>query len=137
LAGVIRLLGWIDQEEVNKILINSDIYVNTSIIEGFSLTVLQAMAAGIAVIATAVPGNRELIDHQVNGWLVSPESVYELSLVLYNLINNHSFRDILGKNALIKIKKYRWESICEEYFRIYNEIYEHKYCGKIQAVRRD
>jgi len=137
LAGVIRLLGWIDQEEVNKILINSDIYVNTSIIEGFSLTVLQAMAAGIAVIATAVPGNRELIDHQVNGWLVSPESVYELSLALYNLINNHSFRDILGKNALIKIKNYQWESICEEYFRIYNEIYEHKYCGKIQAVRRD
>jgi glycosyltransferase involved in cell wall biosynthesis len=122
LGNVIRLLGWIKQEEVEEILINSDIYVNTSIIEGFSLSVLQAMAAGMAVIATAVPGNRELIEHQVNGWLVSPDSVHELSFALYCLINDSFTRNILGKNALIKAKYYHWESVCEKYLRVYIEV---------------
>jgi len=136
LNNVVHLLGWIDQEEVNKILVNSDIYVNTSIIEGFSLSVLQAMAAGVAVIATAVPGNRELIDHQVNGWLVSPESVHDLSSALYNLINDKLARDNLANNALIKIRNYQWNDICDEYLKIYKQIYEQKRCGR-RAVGRD
>jgi glycosyltransferase involved in cell wall biosynthesis len=50
-----------------------DLYTHASRFEGMPIVVLEAMASGCPVVATAVDGTRELIDDGVHGWLVSPE----------------------------------------------------------------
>lgn len=124
LKNVIKILGWMNDTDVSEILAQADILVNTSRVEGFSLAVLQAMASGLAVVATNVPGNREVVQHGVTGLLASPGSASELASAICSLIFNESLREELGKNAFFSIKKYNWDFICSKYAQIYRSIYE-------------
>jgi glycosyltransferase involved in cell wall biosynthesis len=63
-------LHWVSQRpDVHQLLQFFDCFILTSRWEGFPLVVLEAMAAGVPVVATDIPGTRELIQHGVNGWL--------------------------------------------------------------------
>ena len=56
-----------------------DLYTHASRFEGMPIVVLEAMASGCPVVATAVDGTRELIDDGVHGWLVPPENPARLA----------------------------------------------------------
>lgn len=56
--------------DVRRLMPGFDVYANTSIYEGVSLTVLEAMAAALPVVATPVGGNPEVVVDQETGWLV-------------------------------------------------------------------
>ncbi len=122
LSDIVKITGWLNDENIDKILWESDILVNTSHIEGFSLSVLQAMASGLAVVATNVPGNREAIQHGITGWLVPSGSAIALASAIYNLIIDMNLRYELGKNAFYWAKKYNWSSMCSQYEEIYKHI---------------
>lgn len=124
LTDVIKITGWMNDMDISKILAQADILVNTSRAEGFSLAILQAMASGVAVVATNVPGNREVIQHRVTGLLTSPGSASQLASAIYDLIFNEELRDYIKKNAFCSIKKYDWDLICSKYAQIYKSACE-------------
>lgn len=68
LEGRVAFLGWCD--DLAPILARWDLFCLPSRAEGFGLAALEAMAAGLPVIASDVGGLAELIDHERNGWLV-------------------------------------------------------------------
>lgn len=70
LDGVIRLLGW--RRDVPDLLHAMDVFVLTSLFEGLPRTVLQAMAAGTPVVATAADGTSEVVADRITGRLVPP-----------------------------------------------------------------
>jgi glycosyltransferase involved in cell wall biosynthesis len=70
LAGRFRLLGW--REDAAEVLAAMDLFVLTSRFEGLPRAVLQAMAAGVPVVATAVGGTPEVVRDGVTGRLVPP-----------------------------------------------------------------
>jgi glycosyltransferase involved in cell wall biosynthesis len=70
LQEVVRVLGY--RADVRRLLPALDLYVNSSISEGISLTILEAMAAGLPVVATSVGGTPEVVVHDVTGVLVQP-----------------------------------------------------------------
>jgi glycosyltransferase involved in cell wall biosynthesis len=70
------------RRDAAKILESLDLYVQPSRFEGMSLAVLEAMAAGLPVVASAVDGNCELIQDGVSGWLVPPEDSKALSAAI-------------------------------------------------------
>lgn len=72
LQGVLKLLGW--RRDVVDLLHAMDLFLLTSLYEGLPRAVLQAMAAGIPVVATAVDGTPEVIEDQRSGLLVPPAS---------------------------------------------------------------
>jgi glycosyltransferase involved in cell wall biosynthesis len=61
------------RRDVPRLLGALDLYVQPSRFEGMPNALLEAMAAGCAVVSTTVDGNRELIEDGVHGWLVAPE----------------------------------------------------------------
>jgi len=63
------------------------------------LTVLEGLASGIAVLATAVGGNPEMIEHNVNGWLVKSGDQEELSAGLVALLTHQDLRSRLAAAA--------------------------------------
>jgi glycosyltransferase involved in cell wall biosynthesis len=67
------------RRDVPRLLGALDLYVHPARFEGMPNALLEAMAAGCPIIASAVDGNRELIEDGVNGWLVPPEDVDALS----------------------------------------------------------
>jgi glycosyltransferase involved in cell wall biosynthesis len=99
---------------------SSDIYVSSSLIEGFSLTVVEAMAAGLPIIATNVPGNEDAVADGKNGLLVKAKSPKALSEAAIQLLKNDSLRTRMGKNSITMSKKYDWSIIAEKYIEAYD-----------------
>ena len=73
-------------EEVRRQLALANVYVNSSLCEGLSVSIMEAMAARLPVVATRVTGIAELIENKVNGYLVEPKNETELAAALQKMI---------------------------------------------------
>jgi glycosyltransferase involved in cell wall biosynthesis len=97
LTNDIRLLG--ARDDVPKLIQALDVLVVNSHQEPFALTVLEGLASGIAVLATAVGGTPEMIQHNVNGWLVKSRDRDGLAAGLITLLADDALRSRLGGRA--------------------------------------
>ena len=85
--------------KVPELLKCSDILINTSFMEGFSITILEAMAMGVAVVASDIEGNRELIKNEYNGYLAKNNNVSEFVSKINLLIQNNKKNQEIGLNS--------------------------------------
>lgn len=97
LDGRVDFLG--ARDDVDSILARSHIFVLPSNWEGFPLTILEAMRAGLPVIASDVGGVREAVVDGVTGYLIPRDDVQALASRLRSLINDDGLRATLGKRA--------------------------------------
>jgi len=97
LAGTVRFLGW--QSHLAEIFSRWDIFVAPSLEESFSIVTLEAMVAGLPVVASDVGGLRELIRDGQTGYLVAPAAPGLLALALCNLIRDAPLRMRIGAAA--------------------------------------
>ncbi len=95
-----------DQELVNKYQ-ESDIFVlpSTDSSEAFGIVLLEAMACGLPVIASKLPGVRGVFKDNQEGLLIEPGDVKDLSQKLELLINDQNKRQDMGVRARIKTEK--------------------------------
>lgn len=97
LDGRVEFLG--ARDDVDSILARSHIFVLPSNWEGFPLTILEAMRAGLPIIASDVGGVREAVVDGVTGYLVPRDDVQALAARLRRLICDHGLRAELGRRA--------------------------------------
>ena len=94
----------------------------TSRTEGFPLVVQEAMAAGVPVASfDCASGPREIIEHEVNGLLVGPQSVAGMSAALLRLATDAELRTRLGEAALRTAQQYDAGAIAERWTDIFSE----------------
>jgi glycosyltransferase involved in cell wall biosynthesis len=109
--------GWIPQPEVQKYYQKSHIIITPSHAEGMSIANLEALAAGVFLIATPVSGNKEMLSCCKNGVLIDSGNYNEIA----NQIQKFYFQQYLPKNLLAQnsalefIEKYNWQNISEQY----------------------
>jgi glycosyltransferase involved in cell wall biosynthesis len=85
--------------DVLDLLPSFDLFVLPSLTEAMPNALLEAMAAGVPVVATRVDGIPEIIQHEVNGWLVSPASADDLARTLVRLAQDEPLRAALGQRG--------------------------------------
>jgi glycosyltransferase involved in cell wall biosynthesis len=95
--GRFHLLGW--RRDVPQLLQAFDVFLLTSLFEGLPRSVLQAMAAGVPVVATAVDGTPEVVEHEATGLLVSPGRPREAARAVLRLIADPALRARLAEAA--------------------------------------
>ena len=83
-----------------------DIFVLSSLSEGFSNSLLEAMAAKKAVVATDVGGNAEALVHKESGILIPARDADALARSISKLIEDENLRKELGEKARERIEKY-------------------------------
>jgi glycosyltransferase involved in cell wall biosynthesis len=105
----IHFLGRVSTDCVPSLLANSDIHVTTSEKETKGLTVLEAFAAGIPVIAPRAGGVVDTIQDGVNGLLFAPQNKTDFIAKLKLLIDNPSLRQNIGAKARQDIATYSWD----------------------------
>lgn len=120
LEGRINLPGW--HPEPSEYLKEADIFVSTSYSEGLNMSIVEAMAAGAAVIATDIPPHCENIEHEKTGLLFTPGDRVGLAANLTRLIENGDLRRNLTQNARIIAEKYDSRIISEKIYRLYGEV---------------
>jgi len=90
--------------DVPQLLKISDIFVLHTLFEGMSNAIIEAMAAGIPVLATDIPENRDLIENEKTGILFPVNDTDSLVKAIEILIADESLRKKLGQNAQQKTK---------------------------------
>ena len=105
----LHLLGRVSPDQVPALLANSDIHVTTSEKETTGLTVLEAFAAGIPVIAPRARGVMEHIRDGWNGCLYTPQDHDDFIEKLQLLVEQATWRQAMGANAREYVTQYSWE----------------------------
>ena len=116
----VRFLGRIPHEHIHKLMKKSTFLVLPSLSEGLPLTVLEAMASGLPVIASRVGGIPEIVVDGHNGLLVPPRSVERLAFAMDRLLSNPSLIIELGRRAREVAEKYRISKVTDAYERLIN-----------------
>jgi len=98
-------LGELSQHETRRLMYGSDIFLNTSISEGMSGAILEAMAESLPVIATRNSGNNALVDNNGSGFLVPLNDQDNLIEKLLRLISDKALRDNMGAKGKGIIEK--------------------------------
>jgi glycosyltransferase involved in cell wall biosynthesis len=118
LSGHVHLLGWID--DVSPLVKALDVFVSASRTESFGLAMVEAMASGVAVVATATEGARSIIEDDVTGKLVSIGDVEELAASVVELLSNTEERNRLSSLALAAVlERFSLERMVAETEQIY------------------
>jgi colanic acid/amylovoran biosynthesis glycosyltransferase len=101
----VKLLGGKKPEEVVQEVQMSDVYLSSSLSEGISNAVLEAMALGIPVISTDVGGMSEVVKDKITGILINPYSSSEICEAIKLYASNTHLKNEIATNALDLIRK--------------------------------
>jgi glycosyltransferase involved in cell wall biosynthesis len=111
------------REDVPAILRDVDVFVLSSISEGFSLATVEAMAAGKPVVVTRCGGPEEVIDDGRTGFLVPPADPEALASRICELLADPERAAILGQNARAKVSSaFSMERMVHQYERLYERL---------------
>lgn len=120
----VKFLGYIqDQTKVN-FLSRGDIFLFPSHYnEGMPYALLEAMASGLPIIATAVGGVPEIIEPSVNGLLVPPQHPQKLARAIIKLLANNKIRKKIGDINRHKAEtQYDIEVVCKKFNKLYEQL---------------
>lgn len=118
----IKFIGHVDQNFLVRFYNKSDVFVISSIEDGFAMVILQALACGLPVICSENSGGSDLIKNGKNGYVVPIRNIKYLKLKMHQLYQN--------KKKLIKMKKfinlnrnlYSWDTYGDNIERSYKNI---------------
>ena len=111
------------QKDIPYFLNIFDMFVLSSIREGTSLTLIEAMAASLPVIATDVGGNSKVIVDKKTGILVPAQSPDKLAEAMVYLAKNPALREKMGKEGRKRVEeKFSLSKMADEYAKLYREL---------------
>jgi glycosyltransferase involved in cell wall biosynthesis len=106
--------------DIERVLPAFDVFVSSSVSEGLSNSILEAMATGLPVVATHVGGTDELVDDGRTGVLVPPSDPHALARALRQMISNTELRLGMGASARRRAEReFDLERMIREYERVY------------------
>ncbi len=113
------------QLDVRPVLNAMDVYLNTSLSEGLSIAIIEAMASGLPVIATDVGGNPELVENGVNGFLVPSRNPTALAERIKYLYQYPEMLNMLAKNSRERAEKlFSGQTMKRKYLELIDKIQE-------------
>ena len=121
LSDCVRFLG--ECADVEQLFACIDLYVQASVFEGMPNALMEAMAAGKPVIATAVDGSCELVEHGRTGWLIPPENTDALIETLRRALRHPAQASALGRAAAAHMRNaFSLDAMIDAYETLFREM---------------
>jgi glycosyltransferase involved in cell wall biosynthesis len=119
-GAAVRFLG--HRDDARDWLAAADIFVNSSVSEGISLTILEGMAASLPVVATRVGGTPEVVD-ETCGILVPARDAAALAVAIEQLASDPGRREQLGRAGRSRVARhFTMDRMVGDYARVYEEV---------------
>lgn len=115
----VLILGY--RSDISQLLAVMDIFCLTSKMEGLPISLIEAMAAGLPVVGSDVPGIKDVIEHGANGFLIPQNDTAALKDALLNLVINDSLCERMGNQSKLLAKSYSMESCITNYEKLFPE----------------
>lgn len=115
--GNMVFAGLVESRHVPVYMAAADVYVNTSKSEGFPNSILEAMAAGLPIVAPDVSGMREIIDYGLHGMLTKPNDASDVNTAINHLFRAHSDQlHFMSERNKLKAKEYTWQNVVKKLY---------------------
>ena len=119
LSEIVDFLGLRPRSELPDIYRRGDVFCLPSASEGMANVILEALATGLPVVATDVPGSSELVEDGVNGFVVEPGNWEALVEPLRRLLGDAELRQRLGEASRQRSRDFAWSKMAGQYLKLY------------------
>lgn len=122
-SNAVRMVG--HRTDAAELMTAFDVLWNSSLYEGQSNTILEAMALGVPTVASDIPGNRDLIEHGVTGFLFPPEDLGALTRWTNGLLSDDAQRAEMGQRARVRAEQhFSLEKMVAAHEQLYTQLIE-------------
>ncbi len=119
----VNLTGYAAYEAVPQIYHRGDIFLSPTYAEGFSNTILEAMASGLPIVSTQAVGVVDCLRDEDNALLVQPTDVPALAAAIRRMVEDTPLRTRLARRAYDEVQdKYAWPVIARQIAGVYDEL---------------
>ena len=123
LTDFVEMRGYVEYENVPPIYREADVFASPTYAEGFSNTILEAMASGLAIVSTRAVGVVDCLRNGENGLLVEIGNIAEIKNALREVLVDFDLRKRLAANALEECRRvYSWKKIGRQIIEIYERV---------------
>jgi glycosyltransferase involved in cell wall biosynthesis len=120
IADKVHFLGRVPSDQMPEIYRNNDIFLMSSMHEGMSNAMLEAMASGLPIITTRCEGAEELITD--NGVVVEQPQAQLIANAVQCLAKNKESYNLMSTAARKQAENFTWHTVAEQYMHCYNKI---------------
>ncbi|MBD8908482.1 glycosyltransferase family 4 protein [Methylorubrum zatmanii] len=122
-SAQVRFTGYADYDTVPDLYREADVFVSPTYAEGFSNTILEAMASGLAVVSTHSVGVSDCLRDGENGLLVDPGDVRALTGALRRVVEDEELRTRLAESGLEECRRvYSWTAVGRQIMEVYAQV---------------
>ena len=123
LSGRVKFLGFIPYDELPQYLSVCDIFIRPSRSEGFGNSFIEAMAAGLPVVATPVGGIPDFIDDKETGFFCSPDNPQSIAQAVNMILAETELTEKVVEQAFVRVKeRYSWDHVALEMGRVFDTV---------------
>jgi phosphatidylinositol alpha-mannosyltransferase len=123
----VHFLGYVSDEDLARYYQNSQVLCAPSIgFESFGMVLLEAMAAGIPIVAFDIEGYRTVMTHQAEGLLIELKDVAALADALVRLLQSPDLRLAMGQRGRATASRYTWDRVADQVLDCYHGVLERR-----------
>lgn len=121
--GGVRFIGQATENDLPRYYRTADVFIAPSTgFESFGIVLLEAMATGVPVVASDIPGYRTVLEHGKQGLLVQPRHPQSLAKAIIDLLRDPDLRARMGSQGRIKAADYDWPRVAIRVLDFYKQI---------------
>jgi glycosyltransferase involved in cell wall biosynthesis len=125
LTGKVRFLGSMPHKDLAAAYNAADLVVNPSLSESFGISIVEAMATGVPVVATRVGGMVETMVQGETGLLVDAEQPEALAAAILTILENRELADRMGANGRARaVSRFSWHARGKRVLEVYRQLAE-------------
>jgi phosphatidylinositol alpha-mannosyltransferase len=123
----VHFLGCVAEKDLPHYYRNSHVFCAPSTgLESFGMVLLEAMAAGVPIVASNIEGYRAVLKHGAEGLLVPPRDPDALVDALLQLLRHPETRHAMGRRGKSTAARYTWERVAAEVLEFYGDVLQTK-----------
>lgn len=122
LADHVQLTGFLDDETVRRLYASADVYLSTSLYEGFGLSIVQAMSAGLPIVAYAAKGTDDYFENGAIGFLTR-HVVEEFAARCADLLGDRDLKRRMGCRAReLVLERFNWDRYADDHLAVFDAV---------------
>lgn len=118
----VHMMGQVSERDKYRCLAAADLYVLSSLHEGFGIMLQEAMAVGLPIVATSHGGQTDVVTHKENGLLVDSGEPEDLAAAACRLFADPELRAAMSRANLLKVQQYSEAKTAERYLAIFSQV---------------
>lgn len=131
----VRFLGGVTADDMPAVLQGADILLNSSLIDNQPLSILEAMAAGLAVVTTGVGDIVNMVEDGVTGTIVPPRNPAAMADAVRSLFKEPDRAREMTRRAHARLDRYAWNQVGCRWAALYDDVLRRRDKPEIEAER--